>query len=346
MITLDHGDAHLTLDTAVGHIADWSVLGRRPLHAAPWRDDPAVQADPTMAAVNKRLAGDFLCAPFGADTVDGGPMHGLPANTPWDVVEQGAARASLTLRAPVRGARITKHLRLDGPVLYQTHVLDGGEGGLSLAHHPMTRMAAGGRLCFSPKRMALTDPGPQYAGHNLWALNQMQPDLVLPCDTGGDWDIRDYPTPHKVEDFVILVEARGRRLGWTVVLRHAEDDMLVILKDPRILPVTMLWISNGGRDFAPWNGVHTGVLGVEDGCAAGASGGFAAALGDNRLKALGVPTTLTLGGQITVRHAMVSLPRPPGWAEVADVTLDGGQLTLTEAGGRAVSVPFDAGFFP
>ncbi len=345
MITLSHADAHAVIDPAVGNIPSWTVLARAPLHAAPWRDDPAVQDDPAMEPVNKRLAGDFLCAPFCADNVDHGPMHGLSANTPWDVLETGESHATLGLRATIRGARITKHVRLTGPVLYQTHVLDGGQGRLSLAHHPMTRMAAGGRLCFSPKRMALTDPAPQYAGHNLWALNQMQPDLSMPCEDGSDWDLHDYPLAHKIEDFVILVEARESRLGWTVVMRNAEDDMLVVLKDPRILPITMMWVSNGGRDFPPWNGVHTGVLGVEDGCAAGASGGFAAALEDNRLSALGVPTALTLGGQITVRHAMVSLPRPPGWSDVKSVTITGGHLTLTDVGGGKISVPFDASFF-
>jgi hypothetical protein len=36
-----------------------------------------------------------------------------------------------------------------------------------------------------------------------------------------------------VEDFAILVEARDARLGWTVVMRNAENDMIVVLKDAR-----------------------------------------------------------------------------------------------------------------
>ena len=121
--------------------------------------------------------------------------------------------------------------------------------------------------------------------------------------------------------------------------------MLVVLKDARVMPVTMLWVSNGGRDFSPWNGRHTGGLGIEDGCAAGATG-LAAALAENRLTAMGVPTALTLGGEHLIRHAMISRPRPPGWAEVRDVTLAKGPVTLTEAGGATVSVPFDGTFFP
>lgn len=344
MIRLRHGDSSLTLDPAVGNIPEWQVGGRHPLHSAPWRDEAEVQENPDIPLVNRRLAGDFLCMPFGRDDVEGGPPHGPTANSPWEVIRQDVAEAHLRLSVPVRGATVDNHARMTGPVLYQTHRVEGGEGAVSFAHHPMSRMAEGGRLSFSPKRAVLTDPVAQYAGHNLWALNQIQPDLILPCEDGGDWDLRTYPAGQAVEDFCVLVEARGARIGWTVLMRNAEDDMLVVLKDARLMPVTMLWVSNGGRDFPPWNGRHRGVIGIEDGCAAGGTG-LAAAQGENRLTAMGVPTVLPLGGTHMIRHAMVSLPRPPGWVEVRDVTVAKGQVTLTEAGGAEVSVPFDEGFF-
>jgi hypothetical protein len=315
-----------------------------PLHAAPWRDEATVQDDPAIPMVNKRLAGDFLCMPFGRDDVGGDPPHGYTANSPWEVIRQDVAEAHLRLSVTVRGATVDKLLRITGPVLYQTHRVTGGQGAVSFAHHPMARMAEGGRLSFSPKRAALTDPVAQQVGRNLWALDQTQPDLILPCEDGSDWDLRTYPAGHTVEDFCILVEAQEARIGWTVLMRNAEDDMLVVLKDARVMPVTMLWVSNGGRDFSPWNGRHTGVLGIEDGCAAGGTG-LAAALADNRLTAMGVPTVLPLGCEHLIRHAMISLPRPPGWAEVAQVTIAKGALILTETGGAQVSVPFDAGFF-
>ncbi|MBF9058633.1 hypothetical protein HKCCSP123_05500 [Rhodobacterales bacterium HKCCSP123] len=348
MIRLRHGDSALSVDPGLGNLPDWQVGGRRPLHSAPWREEVAVQSDPDLPLVNKRLAGDFLCMPFGQDDVAGGPIHGPTANAPWEVIRQDVAEAHLRLSVHVRGATVDKLVQITGPVLYQTHRIVGGEGAVTFAHHPMIRMAEGGRLSYSPKRAVLTDPVPQYAGHTLWALNQTRPvagnDLRLDCEDGTEWDLHHYPAGHRVEDFCILVEGRGARIGWTVAMRNAEDDMLVVLKDARLMPVTMLWVSNGGRDFSPWNGRHTGVLGIEDGCACGAAG-LAAALADNRLTAMGVPTVMPLGGARTIRHAMVSLPRPPGWSEVAEVTLARGRMTLTEIGGGQVSVPFDSGFF-
>ncbi len=344
MIRLAHGDAVADVDPEVGNIPLWRVGGRHPLHAAPWRDEAEVQEDESLPIVNRRLAGDFFCMPFGRDDVEEGPIHGLTANTRWEVLAEDVAHAEFRLIATPYGATVTKRVRLVGPALLQTHVIEGGAGDVTFAHHPMARMAEGGRLSFSPKRAALTDPEPQYTGHNLWSVQQLRGDLHLDCEAGGRWDLHEYPAGHKVEDFAILVEARDARLGWTVLVRNAENDMLVVLKDARLMPITMLWISNGGRDFSPWNGRHTGVIGIEDGCAAGGVG-LRAARGENRIQAFGVPTTLALGPRHVIPHAMVSLPRPPGWSEVADITLTDDTLTLTERNGAQVSVPFPAEHF-
>ncbi|MEM6666724.1 MAG: hypothetical protein AAF638_10010, partial [Pseudomonadota bacterium] len=181
MIRLAHGDSELQIDPAVGHIPLWRVGGRVPLHAAPWRDEREVQDDEGLAPVNRHLAGDFFCLPFNHDDVEGDPAHGFSANSVWDVTSQDVAWAEFRLKAQPRGATITKRAQIVGPVLLQTHVIDGGQGEVSLAHHPMARMAEGGRLSYSPKRAALTDPLPQYEGHNLWSLNQLRGDLLLDC---------------------------------------------------------------------------------------------------------------------------------------------------------------------
>jgi hypothetical protein len=114
------------------------------------------------------------------------------------------------------------------------------------------------------------------------------------------------------------VEARDARLGWTVVMRNAENDMIVVLKDARILPVTMLWVSNGGRDFPPWNGRHVPAFWASRMAAPPGGTGLRAAQDDNRVRAFGVPTRWRSGTGHVIPHAILSLPRPPGWSEVAD----------------------------
>ncbi|WP_224814819.1 hypothetical protein [Hasllibacter sp. MH4015] len=345
LIDLKHGDAHAVFDMEAGNIPVWTIGGRSPLHVAPWRDEPEVQDDPNVADVDKRLAGDFFCMPFGRDDVHGHPIHGPTANAPWLMLNAEGSKGVFANTLPKMGdAVVAKEIRLVGESLLQRHIIDKGRGDVTFAHHPMVRMEEGGRLSFSRKRAAMTDPVAQHAGHNLWALNQVRGDLNLDCEDGGQWDLRTYPAGHVVEDFCTLVESRDNTLGWTCVMRNAEADMLLVLKDPAMMPVTMLWISNGARDFPPWNSRHTGVLGIEDGRALGGQG-LAAAARDNRLSAMDVPTVLPLGEVHVIRHAMVSLPRPPGWSELSAVVLSRGTLTLREASGAEIAVPFPEGHF-
>ena len=51
-------------------------------------------------------------------------------------------------------------------------------------------------------------------------------------------------------------------LAWTAATFAKERYAWFALKDPAVLRGTLLWISNGGRDYAPWSGKNF-ALGVE-----------------------------------------------------------------------------------
>ncbi|AMY69760.1 hypothetical protein [Frigidibacter mobilis] len=373
-------DAGLEIDLARGVLTDlwFSHAGRviRPLHRAHWVGQAVPEG---LAPVEAGLEGEFLSAPFGRDDLEpGGPIHGPAANTPWRVLsvrETGtAAEVVLELLAPVRGARIFKTLQLVAgvPFLQQAHRIEGGSGSLTLAHHPMIRFAGRGWLSFSPKRAALSglhvEPGrhrlvPGGRSEDLGALPGVAGPVSLRAYPQGDWAAcgnhaepihmpyanrngrelgPEEPPGH--EDFLTLVEAAGNGLGWTAALREAEDDLVLVLKDPAELPVTMLWLSNGGRDAAPWDGRHRGVLGIEDGITAGDEGNRAAA-GANRVAAGGARSCLELvtGRVHVVRHLLGAVPRPAGWTAVDGVRVAGERLVLTGAGGE-VSVGYAGPF--
>ncbi len=332
--------AALTFDPAVGMVTDL-VLGEvAPLYAAPWRADAAVQADPAIALVERRLAGDFLCAPFG-EAAPGVPLHGWPANSPWMQTGAAAGRLDFALERRVEGAAVTVAVRLaeGSPVLWQAHEIAGGAGSVTVAHHPMLRLAAGGWLSVSAKRSALTG-APLEPGRARLAPHTRGTELGAFPGTAGPVDLMRYEPGTGHEDFVTLVEAPGAALGWTAVIREAEDDLVLVLKDPAVLPVTMLWLSNGGRDYAPWNGRHTGVLGIEDGCAAGALD-LAAARGPNPVAAEGVATVLPLGPGVrhVIHHAIAAVPRPAGWTRVTEVRRMAGSLEVVEASGATLTIP-------
>ena len=73
----------VSVDCGVGHLADLAIEteGRtlKPLHRAPWLDEPPESLPPGLPDGVTRLSGDFLCAPFSAADVEAAPLHGWTA---------------------------------------------------------------------------------------------------------------------------------------------------------------------------------------------------------------------------------------------------------------------------
>jgi hypothetical protein len=359
--TLRAASVAATLDLFLGHLVRLEVDhdGRRasPLHRAPWADDPTTEKESDTAPNVMGLGGDFFCAPFGGNDIEPAPTHGWPANTPWRLLGEtshprGGVVATFELERSIFGARVTKEWTLrDGhPFLYQRHVLSGGNGGITAAHHVNTHFSATGRLDFSPKAYAdipstplETDPA---RGRFVLSYPARTGDLsALPLAAGGTADLHHYPIGERHEDFVMLVEAAGSQIGWTSVLDEAERDLLLVLKDPTTLPVTLLWFSNGGRDYPPWSGRHVGVLGIED-ARCWSLYGHRASLEQNPLGASGIPTSFDLrpGGRVEIRHVIGACPAPDGWAATERVAPAAAGLAVSSRDGHTLLLPFDPGF--
>ena len=352
----------LTFDANAGMIRKLAVErdGRRiePLHTAPWVDEPDIQGDEALPPHLRTLSGDFFCAPFGLNDVEPAPMHGWPCNAAWTMIDtarepSGGVTARFALARPVFGARLVKELTLrDGhPFLYQRHVFTGGRGAITAAHHAMTRMPHGGRLSFSPKAFAETpaaapETDPAKGRSSLLYPSRTEDLGAVALARGGMVDLRDYPVAERSEDFIMLVEAPGRRLGWAAALRHGTQDLVLSLKDAAVLPLTLLWMSNGGRDYRPWNGRHTGVLGMEEARCYSALG-HAASIADNPLSRSGIPTSFELGGTVEIRSVLGGVPVPAGWRDIASVEPAPEGLRIADASGAALTLGYDAAFlFP
>lgn len=369
---VDHGMSVLSfqlssssfaIDLSVGHLVHFTVAeeGRvlSPLHRAPWVDDPDAVFEETTLPNVRRLSGDFFCAPFGRNDVEPGPTHGWPANSAWNhsgtKETEDRLTAVFTLDRKVMGATVEKRLTLRAghPFLYQEHRLSGGEGAISVAHHVMVQMSDGGHIAFSPKAFACTPDDalePDAArGRSLLAYPAEISDLTtFPLADRGTADLGRFPPGERHEDFVTLVEAMmddpQAMPGWSVVSRNAEQDRVLVLKNATELPVTMLWMSNGGRDYAPWSGRHTGVLGIEDARASGA--GHVDSLRPNRLNAGGVPTAYTLsnGDSISIRQAIGACSIGENEGDLVDLSTANGRITLHFAKGLERTLRFDEDF--
>ena len=359
LYTFELDPVSLSIDLIVGHIAELKIRdGQRmltPLHRASWVDDPdTVFPDATPPNV-KRLSGDFFCAPFGRNDVEEAPSHGWPANSAWDHVETARQddrlTASFRLQRQVMGATVEKRITLIAghPFIYQEHSFTGGTGAISAAHHVMVHMMDSGDLAFSPKLQALTPPEALETdaarGRSILAYPAQSEDLTaFPLANGGMADLTAYPIGKGHEDFLTLVEAPSRSLGWSVVSRKAEQDRVIVLKRPAVLPVTMLWMSNGGRDYAPWSGRHTGVLGIED--ARASALGHADSARDNVLSRSGTPPAFSLaaGSRQVIRQVIGACANMPGEGTVNDVREDSGELSLRFEGNRMKTLKYDPAF--
>ncbi len=333
----------LAFDSRTGQIASFTVTDRSrdvaPLHRAPWvgTDEAMPPGEPPLMAT---LGGDFFCAPFNG-TADGSPLHGWPPNSAWTVTAS-PGRLAATLDRRVMGATLTKTLTLvdDHPFVYQTHRFAGGAGRCPVANHANVSLPAGGHIRTSPKAAWETParaPEPDPAcGRSALNYPARHTDVGTFPGADGPVDLSTYPWLPAHEEFVAGIEAPGHALGWTAVTRPAQGDLFLSLRNPHHLPMTMLWHSNGGRDYPPWSGRHRVCLGVEEGAADHM-------LGLSTAADLTGPGALTLGGTVTVRHVIGAIGWP-GCDPVADIRADGDALAITGAAGARRVVPFDAGF--
>ena len=344
MIRLSADGIAVTFDPGIGMISDAEIGdGERqiaPFHTAPWVGSGEGLPDdisPHLA----RLGGDFFCAPFAASEGNS-PMHGWPANSSW-TVEVRDDSLTAVLDRPVSGARLTKTLRLrDGhPFIYQRHSFEGGDGEVSVANHANISVPDGALISTSPKAVWQTPANPQETdparGRSRLRYPARSVDPTTFPAVDGDVDLTRYPWGPRHEDFVMGLEAEAQTLGWTAVVRLGQGDVYLSLRSPVELPMTMLWHSNGGRDYAPWSGRHFGCLGVEE----GAARHMLPEGTDGALCSKG-SVVLKEGARVSVDH-VVGAVAWPSEERVKDVSVDGGGLVIRgETTGRRV--PFDAQF--
>lgn len=338
-----------------GHLSDVTFHldgGRtvRPMHTAQWAGEAL---GPDTPPILRMLRGDFFCAPFGASDVlpEMPDVHGLPACGTWRVTHEAPGLLEAELDGTVLGATVSKRveLREGETVVYQRHTMRGGSGRLPVGHHAMLRAETELQLAFSPWTQALTAPEPDETppdGRPLLRNDQVIADLRRAARMdGGTVDLSRFPGPDGYEAIVMLVNVRTPPFAWTAATSAEGGWVWFALKNPRVLPQTLLWLSNGGRDYAPWNGRHRRAIGLEEICGYFHLG-HARSTAPNPVEAGGSPTTVRLSPEeplvVSYLFGLAAIPREFGPVET--VAAAQGGVTLTGASGHAVFAPCDPAF--
>jgi hypothetical protein len=320
----------------------------RPLHVAPWADEPP---DPTLPPILRILRGDFFCAPFGASDLlpDETRLHGAPCNARWRKIDAGRPVLTLELEKTVQGARVLKtlHVHPGQAVIYQGHDLIGGSGALPIGHHAMLRVPETAYLSFSPWIWAGTPPTPLEAdpaiGRSLLQYPQEITHLSrVRLASGQTADLTRFPALDRHDDLLMLVADPALPFAWSAVTAPQAGWVWFDLRDPRTLASTVLWMSHGGRDYPPWSGRHTHVLGIEQ-VTAYFHLGHRASTSPNPLSQRGIPTAVELSpnGSVLVRYLFGVAAVPPEFTRVRSIEPASSGMLLTDEGGRSVLAPCD-----
>ena len=308
-----------------------------------------------MPALLHALRGDFFCAPFGGNGTEWRgekhPPHGETANANWslDAFEKSGTRVTLhaSLATKVRKGRVDKFLSLvEGQTaVYSRHVLSRMSGPMSLGHHAMLKFPeAPGSGAVSTSRfvrgqvLPVPFEQPENFGYSTLKPGAEFRSLAkVALAAGGETDLTRYPARKGFDDLVMVTADATLPFAWSAVTIAEEGYVWFALRDPRVLRHTILWMSNSGRHYAPWNGRHSAVMGIEE-----VTGNFHLGLAEsvkaNPLSDAGLPTTLNLNPRrpTTVNYIMAVAAVPKGFDRVAEIlSVNGGVELMADSGKRA-----------
>ena len=334
----------------------------RPYAAAPWAD--AAQPD-NVPPVIANMRGDWFCSAFGENVEPSRghqlPPHGETANRRWRYVEGEQTDSGCWLRLevelPLQGGRCeaTTAIVNDESVIYQIHRLDRLTGPINPGHHATLLFPpheGSGWLSFSKFMHAQTyvvpTELPQRGGYSRLKPDSVITDLrSVPCVDGSNTDLSRYPARRGFEDVAIVCADPSAGLGWSAVTFPEERFVWFAIRNSRQLASTLLWFSNGGRHYPPWNGRHINVLGIED-ATSYFHVGHAASCRRNALADRGVRTCLEpdAEGQLAVPYIQGVARVPAGFDRVATIQSQPGSgcIVITSEAGPIVVTRCDVDF--
>jgi len=365
IISTDSVEAALTVQG--GHLGPVTFkLGQReikPFSVAPWWNEEVSSDIPNIARI---LRGDLFALPFGLNLElyngEQHQVHGETANNKWDRVEDFSktskgASLHVSMDLKVRPGKVDKWIILKHgqPIVYQRHTISGMNGPMCFGHHAMLNIPdyegaakyscshwTCGQVAVQPVEL------PENKGYSMLKTAAVFESLsqvpTVFADTPTD-DLTTYPRGRGFEDVVSLAADPNIEIAWNCVTFPKEGFVWFALRDPKVLASTMLWLSNGGRHYSPWDGRHTNVLGIEDSTAFYYYG-LLDSVGSNQHNQKGIKTFHNFSSQtpLNVNYIGGVAEIPEDFDKVEDIKFAEDKMTLISSSGRQVSVDVDLGF--
>jgi hypothetical protein len=313
-----------------------------PYSLPPWRPDEC----PDAPALLQILRGDFFCFPFGVTSGLADP-HGETANRVWNPAEASDRSATFVMELESMPGRVTKKLAFDpgALLLRQEHLIDGVEGVFNYGHHPILRVPEGQKAILStspirfgqvyPNGFAVAAEGETSALKNGARFSSM--DRVETAD-GGSSTLSEYPVRPAAEDLVMFAAASS---GWAWNAFFIPGCLWLSFRKVEDFPSSLYWMSNGGRPQAPWNGRHTGRIGIEDICSHFHDGAHISArdlLNDHRIA---TARRFQPDQPVALTHWQCLIPTDLPPCRIEQVEIDAGRLIIQPQGSSAWTTESD-----
>ena len=339
-----------------------------PFSVAPWyAEKKAKYVDPLLSL----LRGDFFCMPFGANDKPFGDeryhCHGETANNEWKLVEAGVADENCecgcggctfidtAITTKARKAKVEKMVAIrDGEqAIYVCHDISGMSGPMCYGHHAMLKWEKQGAGLISVSKFKYGQVAPtMFEDPAQGGYQSLKPGAVftslskVPRLDGTTADLTVYPARLGFEDLVMVCADTGVPFAWSAAVYPEKRMVWFALKDPKKLASTVLWHSNRGRHYPPWNGRHIGVLGIEE-----VTAYFAYGLVDsakpNLVSKKGIPTCRSFKANevFSIPYIMAAARIPAGFDHVQSIDpVKNGTVRLTSKSGKKVNAKVAWGF--
>jgi hypothetical protein len=328
----------------------------QPYYICPWHNE---KVEDILVPVLRVIRGDFFCMPFGANAASANgethPPHGEPAGGAWSLVAHGRTGSvtflEMSFKPQVRPGTITKWIKLvDGQnVIYTQEILSGFKGAMPLGHHATLAVPEKeGSLRVAASRFAfgMTCPvlfsDPRNREYQSLAIGKLFRDLrkvPLLWQEPAAADATAFPARTGFTDLLAICRRPvwNGTPAWITATVQQDGYLWFALKDPEMLPTTVFWISNRGRQGPPWNGRNR-CLGLEDACGFFAEG-LKASCEPNVLTRKGIPTAIELSPErpTCVNYIQGVIKIPAGFETVRSAQFESGKVTFFSITGKQVT---------
>lgn len=272
---LKKGEDTIKIHEDGGTVTGEFVLdGKRvaPFYSHPWPDDD-------KAGLTGFLKGDFFCAPFGIrpqSTIDGYEStdsssekeyaHGYSSNGKWMQTESSDDKAIITLQYKEsvisRVDREVSFLEERSGISFKNSVFVDGDTNLPIGAHPIFKLPerTGAAKLVLPKCKKIYTYPIKTDETSILKTNQAVDDITkMPMANGESIDMTHLPLEFETEEVIMIA---GVEDGRVCLENHDEGYRAVLEFEVDKIPNILLWVSNHGRQFEPWNGRNL-CLGIE-----------------------------------------------------------------------------------